>query len=240
MTSENPRQLELVQVVKKVVPQLSNALRKGQCGRIGVFGGCVIYTGAPYFSGISALKCGADLVHIICEKEAGQVIKSYSPELIVHPILDTEYALEEIDKWLPSFHGVILGPGLGRNQSMSARISLIIERVKALSIPLVIDADGLWHITNSPGVIKGYKKAVLTPNAVEFSRLVKSVLKRDVTPNVRPDPVLVGEVARALGGITLVHKGEIDIITDGTLRKCALMTAVHDDAEDREIYCLAL
>ena len=74
-----------------------------------MFGGCFLYTGAPYFAAISALKCGADLVHVFCEKEAGNVIKSYSPELIVHPVLDTEYVLEEIDKWLPRLHCVVIG-----------------------------------------------------------------------------------------------------------------------------------
>lgn len=68
-----------------------------------------MYTGAPYFSAISALKTGADLVHVFCEREAGQVIKAYSPELIVHPVLDTEYVMEEIDQWLPRFHCVVLG-----------------------------------------------------------------------------------------------------------------------------------
>jgi ATP-dependent NAD(P)H-hydrate dehydratase len=37
------------------------------------------------------------------------VIKSYSPELIVHPILDTEYVLEEIDQWLPRLHCIVIG-----------------------------------------------------------------------------------------------------------------------------------
>ena len=46
------------------------------------------------------------------------------------------------------------------------------DKVKASNIPVVIDADGLWHLTNNPNVIKGYRKAVLTPNAVEFSHLV--------------------------------------------------------------------
>ena len=46
---------------------------------------------------------------MFCEKEAGNVIKSYSPELIVHPVLDTEYVLEEIDKWLPRLHCVVIG-----------------------------------------------------------------------------------------------------------------------------------
>ena len=31
------------------------------------------YTGAPYFAAIAALKTGADLVHVFCEREAGQV-----------------------------------------------------------------------------------------------------------------------------------------------------------------------
>ena len=30
---------------------------------------------------------GADLSHVFCTKDAAPVIKSYSPELIVHPIL---------------------------------------------------------------------------------------------------------------------------------------------------------
>ena len=91
------------------MPKLTTDLYKGQLGRICVFGGCVQYTGAPYFAAISALKAGADLVHVMCEHDAGQVIKSYSPELIVHPILDSEYALEEVDQWLPRFHAVVIG-----------------------------------------------------------------------------------------------------------------------------------
>ena len=97
------------QKVRSIVPKLTNNMHKGQCGRICIFGGCIMYTGAPYFAAISALKTGADLVHVFCEREAGQVIKSYSPELIVHPVLDTEYVMEEIDQWLPRFHCVVLG-----------------------------------------------------------------------------------------------------------------------------------
>ena len=102
----------LQQKVRSIVPKLTNDLRKGQCGRIAIFGGCVMYTGAPYFAAISALKAGADLVHVFCEKEAGNVIKCYSPELIVHPILDTEYALEQIDQWLPRLDCVVIGKKL--------------------------------------------------------------------------------------------------------------------------------
>ena len=110
----------------------------------------------------------------------------------------------------------LIGPGLGRNQSMLGRISIVIDKCKVNNIPIVIDADGLWHLTNNPNVIKGYKKAVLTPNAMEFSRLVHSVLKKGaVPPTVHPDPTMVLEVSQALGGVTIVHKGSEDMISNG-------------------------
>lgn len=205
----------MIEKVKGVVPLLTHDMHKGQCGRIGVFGGCMMYTGAPYFAAISALKCGADLVHVFCEKEAGAVIKSYSPELIVHPVLDAENGMEEMEPWLSRLNCVVIGPGLGRNQSTLERISVIIEKAKANNLPLVIDADGLWLLAMNPEIIKGYKRAVITPNAMEFSRLVKSVLLKDEAPTVNPDPKLVEELARALGHITVVHKGNHDIISNG-------------------------
>ena len=113
-----------------------------------VFGGCVMYTGAPYFAAISALKAGADLVHVFCEKDAGTVIKSYSPELIVHPVLDQEYGIEDIEVWLPRLHCVLLGPGLGRNQSTLGRMSLVLEKAKNLNLPIVVDADALWQVSH--------------------------------------------------------------------------------------------
>jgi ATP-dependent NAD(P)H-hydrate dehydratase len=70
------------------VPQLTNNMHKGEAGRIGIIGGSLEYTGAPYYAGISALKVGCDLVHIFCPASAAIPIKSYSPELIVHPLLD--------------------------------------------------------------------------------------------------------------------------------------------------------
>jgi len=209
------RESEMLQKVKHIVPKLTSHMHKGQCGRIAVFGGCILYTGAPYFAAISALKCGADLVHVFCEKGAGAVIKGYSPELIVHPVLDTEYGIEEIDQWLPRLHVVVLGPGLGRNQSMLGRISLIMDKAKNMNIPIVLDADGLWHLATNPAMLKGYTKAVITPNAMEFSRLVKSVLNRDVPPSVNPDPKLVEELAQGLGNLTVIHKGATDLISNG-------------------------
>jgi NAD(P)H-hydrate repair Nnr-like enzyme with NAD(P)H-hydrate dehydratase domain len=40
----------------RIVPPLNGNMHKGQTGRIGIVGGSQLYTGAPYYAGISSLK----------------------------------------------------------------------------------------------------------------------------------------------------------------------------------------
>src|SRR4051812_19059908 len=75
----------------KIIPKLDPFRKKGDNGVVGVIGGSLEYTGAPFYSAVSALKSGADLAHIFCHKEAATAIKSYSPEIIVHPGFEDEY-----------------------------------------------------------------------------------------------------------------------------------------------------
>lgn len=63
----------------KIFPVLSAKNVKGQSGRIGVVGGSYEFTGAPFYSAISALKVGGDLGHIFCNKASATPIKTYSP-----------------------------------------------------------------------------------------------------------------------------------------------------------------
>ncbi|XP_027917501.1 ATP-dependent (S)-NAD(P)H-hydrate dehydratase-like isoform X3 [Vigna unguiculata] len=115
-------------VIRAITPALDPTRHKGQAGNIAVIGGCREYTGAPYFAAISALKIGGDLSHVFCTKDAAPVIKSYSPELIVHPVLEESYSvgdenkrsiaskvLSEVDKWMERFNCLVVGPGLGRD-----------------------------------------------------------------------------------------------------------------------------
>ncbi|ORY53063.1 Ribokinase-like protein [Rhizoclosmatium globosum] len=88
------RSTSVVAAARKILPPLNDQLRKGQSGRILVVGGSEEYTGAPYYAGIAALRTGADICHIICHPSASLAIKSYSPELIVHPLLDASLPFE--------------------------------------------------------------------------------------------------------------------------------------------------
>src|SRR5690242_13948873 len=75
-------------LIKNIIPILDSKRTKGDNGTIGVVGGSFEYTGAPYYSAISALKTGSDLSHVFCHVDAAVPIKSYTPELIVHPGFD--------------------------------------------------------------------------------------------------------------------------------------------------------
>ncbi|XP_059896539.1 ATP-dependent (S)-NAD(P)H-hydrate dehydratase isoform X2 [Gadus macrocephalus] len=204
---------ETLSLVRTIVPALTSKKHKGQDGRIGIIGGCQEYTGAPYFAAISALKVGADLSHVFCTREAAIVIKSYSPELIVHPVLDSPNALEEIDKWLPRLHSLVVGPGLGRDEGLLRTAKEVIEKCKARDIPIIIDADGLWLVSQQPSVIQGYQKAILTPNFMEFTRLYEALHQEPLDGSDRRRSVL--QLSGALGNVTVLLKGEQDLISDG-------------------------
>lgn len=167
---------KIVQLLQKSIPPLDGTQHKGQAGRIGIVGGSLEYTGAPYFAGIAALKVGADLVHIFCSKPAATVIKSYSPELIVHPLLDELDAVNNISPWLERLHALVIGPGLGRDPKIFEVVTKLIELISKRQIPLIIDADGLFLITEKPELIKNFTSPViLTPNKIEFERLCSKV-----------------------------------------------------------------
>lgn len=206
----------LIKEIHKVIPNLINTKYKGQDGRIGIFGGSTEYTGAPYFAAMSALRTGADLVHIFCTKDASIPIKSFSPEPIVHPVLDQYNAIKHIRPWLDRLHVILIGPGLGRDEKIFETIVELIFICREKRKPLIIDADALFLVCQKPEIIKNYPRVILTPNAMEFSRLIKAVLDKSVPPASLVNISDVKHVAEAFGKtVTILHKGAKDIIVDG-------------------------
>jgi len=93
-------QKELLLLARTIIQPLKPSYYKGQAGKVAVFGGCEDYTGAPFFSCHSAALVGADLSHIVCEKLAAPIIKSYSPDLMVHPYL-YDILNPEVERFAP-------------------------------------------------------------------------------------------------------------------------------------------
>lgn len=63
------------EAVRGLVPALNYANHKGQAGRIGVLGGSLEYTGAPYYAAASTLQLGADLSWVFTATDAATPIK---------------------------------------------------------------------------------------------------------------------------------------------------------------------
>lgn len=141
------------------------------------------YTGAPFFAAIAALRMGADLSHVICAPSAANAIKSYAPDLIVHPILcppspgSREVVESKLSSLLSRLDVLVIGPGLGREDYMiaHARTALSLAREKGMYV--LLDADALWMLEQNLRMLKGHRRAVITPNVAEFKRLSAEVVR---------------------------------------------------------------
>ncbi|KAG8254155.1 ATP-dependent (S)-NAD(P)H-hydrate dehydratase-like [Homalodisca vitripennis] len=207
---------EVIKQCKPLIPELSYTKHKGQSGRIGVFGGSKVFTGAPYFVGISALRTGADLIYVFCVQAAAQPIKSYSSELMVVPYLDVDMPAEEEDVWLKKLHCAVIGPGLGRDHSIINKIKSLIPTLKNVNIPLVLDADGLFVLAQNPTLLNDYSNDVyITPNVHEFRFLCEAFFKGEEY-SVTDYDTLGPKLSSAIGPrVTILIKGERDIIIRG-------------------------
>nr|XP_018906185.1 PREDICTED: ATP-dependent (S)-NAD(P)H-hydrate dehydratase [Bemisia tabaci] len=204
----------------KLLPILRKSSHKGEAGRVGIIGGSVEFSGAPYFSAISALRAGADLAYVFTVEKAAPVIKSYTPDLMVLPFLDKPPSLSL--PFLARLHTLVIGPGLGRDEEVQKSVfSLLTElnRLKGTAgIPLIIDADGLHMILKNLDFIKNYSgKIYLTPNVNEF-RLLYTFMKGSL-PIGPEDSISFDHVellTDKLGShVTIIVKGPSDLIVKG-------------------------
>ncbi|TKA31761.1 ATP-dependent (S)-NAD(P)H-hydrate dehydratase [Salinomyces thailandicus] len=214
---------EILGKVYKMVPPMLEKFHKGQLGRVAVIGGSEDYTGAPYFSAMASAKLGCDMSHVICEPGAGQVIKTYSPNLMVHPYMRQQKNLaqgESIDSvaenviaMLDRLHVIVIGPGLGRDPAMQEVCARVIQEAKKKGVSFVLDADGLYLAQTRPELVKGYKDCILTPNIVEFGRLAKA---QNIDTSKEDETKACEKLAIALGGVTIIQKGKVDYISNGS------------------------
>ncbi|KAL3489726.1 Ribokinase-like protein [Aspergillus germanicus] len=227
----------LLKKARKIVPPMLEKFHKGQQGRIAVIGGSLDYTGAPYFSAMASARLGCDLSHVICESSAATVIKSYSPNLMVHPILPSSNSVKDpnsinapelaspIISMLSRLHALVIGPGLGRDGVTLKVVLEVMKEARSRSIPFVLDADGLLLATENPDLVKGYKECILTPNVNEFSRLAKAlgidvpslaqIASKEGEDKTSQEAEACEKLSNALGGVTIIQKGPHDVISNG-------------------------
>jgi len=133
------------------------------------------------------------------------------------PQRSPEKVRPELDSLLSRLHVLVVGPGLGREDYMQTYTRIALSIAQQRGIFIVLDADALWMINTDVSIIQGYRRAVLTPNVMEFKRLSDN-LGIDAEA---PADKKAGLVSKALGGVTVVQKGARDIIAVDTTGNAA-------------------
>ena len=182
---------------------------KGDYGHVGVFAGSKEMPGAAILASRGAMKMGAGKLSAALPSAVRPAFTSILPEAMLLPVTDNELggvAKESIetlinfpaDAWL-------IGPGLGRAEET---MELVREFIPRLTVPAVIDADGLFAVC---GYLRLLKKSnvplVITPHPGEMAKLL-GVNIADVQAN----RVAVAEGFAKQTNVTVVLKGAGTVI----------------------------
>ncbi len=200
-------------------PRRSWFSHKGENGRVLVVGGSAAYTGAPRLTALAALRTGVDLVYLAAPEpvvEAAAVVPDIVPVKLRGEILTREH-LDKLVKVLDRVDALAVGPGLGLEDETREAVLALIEEVKRRSVPVVADADALKHLASRRELLG--RGMVVTPHAGEYRILFGGQLPAQLLERVKQ----VVEASRKHGGVVVLLKGVVDIITDGSrvkLNKC--------------------
>ncbi|MCB1115459.1 MAG: NAD(P)H-hydrate dehydratase [Chlamydiia bacterium] len=147
--------------VSSLLPPIERVRHKYQAGYVIAIAGSTGMPGAAMLSCLAALRTGAGIVRLFHPKGMEEEFASAPLELIRHPYSPEDLApiLEEAKR----AKGCLVGPGIGKSEEMHTFIQAVTSK---LSLPIVIDADALYHLKTFP------KGAVLTPHAREMLHLL--------------------------------------------------------------------
>ena len=184
----------------------------------GTFGHCLLIAGSSGKSGAAALaanatvRAGAGLVTLACPATINPILEIKTTEAMTAPVPDnasgqlSEAALPLLKQLLVDKDAVALGPGIGRQPETTRLVQHLVETI---SLPLVIDADGLNALTDDITVLQRTvsPSVVLTPHPGEMARLLGTALPD--APEARIE--VTRQFARSYG-VHLILKGARTII----------------------------
>ena len=204
--------------LKEIYPKREEGAKKYDHGSVFVIGGSEIYSGSPAISALSAMKAGADIAQVAAPKRSADIAASFSPDLITYPLegkaVTTDHLsrLLEITESIKSVSrgnlAVVIGGGIGRKEETK---KLVREYVKEVSVPVVIDADGIYAFEDEGEEVLT-EKCLFTPHLYEFSVLTgRSVFNLSVDEKAETVKQKAAEM-----GVVIALKGPRDIISDGS------------------------
>ncbi|MFX1455479.1 MAG: NAD(P)H-hydrate dehydratase [Promethearchaeota archaeon] len=200
-----------------VIPTLKNRKvdnYKGEFGRMLVIGGSKNYSGAPAYSSLTGINFGLDLVITYVPEVIGDILRSYSPNMIVRTSSGNWLnmkAFEEISILIDWANTIVIGPGLGIKKETEELLIELIQKLNTEKKSYVLDADALKLVKNHLELLKG-QNVILTPHAGELKIMTNIDLPQYDQIEKRRDQIL--KLAKKLD-TTILIKGPYDYISDG-------------------------
>ena len=200
-------------ILPKLAPRAADS-HKGDFGRALLVGGSRGMSGAIALSGMAALRSGAGLVKLAVPDVVLDVVAGFEPSYMTSPLPSdqdgqlTVAAKDRVSELADQSTCLACGPGIGRSPQLT---DLVVWAYSALPIPMVVDADALFAISERPDCLtEPAGSRILTPHPGEFRRLT------GIGGGDRSDDEQRAIKLAQNCQIVIVLKGHRTLITDGT------------------------
>ncbi len=192
---------------------------KYRAGYVAVLAGSKAYPGAAWLASQAAYRTGAGYVRVLMPAGAAASIRSRLVETVLEEIGTGDF-LDDAGPALAAIGddrlgALVAGPGLGRDPATAAAVRRI---VLESSLPVVLDADGLYAFAGQAGLLQGRPGLVLTPHAGELAALLGEPVE-DVTKG----HLAAARRAAAATGQVVLLKGSSTIVADPSGRVRAIV-----------------
>ncbi|QDT66826.1 NAD(P)H-hydrate dehydratase [Calycomorphotria hydatis] len=189
---------------------------KGTFGRVLIIGGSQGMSGAVALAGLGALRGGAGLVYLAVPESIVSTVAAIEPSYLTIPIPEHTAGSEHWDEeTVPQIinacdgkDAVAIGPGLSQAPGVKPLVDAVVSQ---LSVPVVIDADGLNSLaTDLSSLVSANGPRILTPHPGEFARLTgKSIA--EIQQSREDSAFQFAKEHRVI----VVLKGPGTVVTDG-------------------------
>ncbi len=194
---------------------------KGTFGTAVLLGGCLPYSGAPRLAMLAAssLRLGCGIARLAIPACLANAALPYLLEGTLCPLPHQEgHLILDTDALRSAFAGAsaaAVGMGMGQSDDIASIVRWALDN---LSVPLVIDADGLNALAGGDlsCIAESRCTVILTPHPKEFSRLSGLPMGE-----ILADPISTAMRFAKAHCCILLLKGSATVVTDGN--RCYLI-----------------
>ncbi|MCX8044947.1 MAG: NAD(P)H-hydrate dehydratase [Desulfobacterota bacterium] len=196
-----------------ILPRRRFDAHKGMFGHVLVIAGSPGMTGAAALAGQAAMRAGAGLVTVAVPAVLNPVLEVKLTEVMTLPLPDGGsgyFGMEACAAIKNNLNGktvLVIGPGISRREETESAVRAVLND---LSLPVVIDADGLYAVAHDPACLRRISgQVVLTPHPGEMARLM-----RCATEAVQRDRIGCARTVAREFSATVVLKGAFTVVAD--------------------------